>query len=241
MSRTSRTSAPPGTPGQHDSWQGWAPRGIAMLEDLGDEVPHHFQVPQHPDGEPEVPRNFESLEEYLKFKEDYVYVHDKWHSGFRERMALFHSYSDLEETADHEEDELRGTSLPVFMTLRPSGDLRCHRHVLVEDLGVSKDAIISLINLAKCNGPHGVMEANRILFHLMKDKSDSTWRSPDGASGWVKNSVVDANEALRNWTSWEGPNAHPSIRPGRPSRTSWTPSASSSSRSFAPPRTREVR
>ena len=245
---TSRSAWTPGPPGHSDSWHAWAPRGIAMLEDLGDKVPTHLRVPPHPHEEwpnvmtPDVPTNFETLEAYLEFRKDYVFTHQGRSSGYRERVALFLDYEDLEGTADAIDDELKDTSLPVFMALRPEGDLKCHRHVLIEDLGVSTDTIISLICLSK-NGSHGTMEANRILYHLIKDKgtAHAEWHQPDGASRWVYQCVQEANEALLNWRSWQGVNYNPSIRPGRPTRASVAGDASRYSRTSGPPRSREVR
>jgi len=246
---SSRTSWTPGPRAQADSWESWAPRGLAMLEDLGHTVPSDFAVPPHPlefvpHVASDVPADFEALDDYLKFRRDYIDQHDYKSSGYRDRQGLFNSYEDLEETATSKEDELFNTYLPVFMTLRPVGDLHCFRHVLVDELNVSFDTIQQLINLTKNNGPEGPLEANRILYHLMKDKGTShdTWRSRDGPSRWVFQCVQEANDAIRNWRSWEAPQADPTIRPGRPRRSSWDADASSSSaRTFSPPRTREVR
>ena len=127
---TSRGSWTTGPPGHADSWHAWAPRGIAMLEDLGDKAPTNLRVPPHPHEEwlivmtPEVADHFETLEAYLEFRKDYVFTHQGRSSGYRERVALFLSYEDLEGTADASDDELKDTSLPVFMTLRPGGKLK---------------------------------------------------------------------------------------------------------------------
>ena len=189
---------------------------------------------------PDVPDHFETLEKYISFRNDYVWTHQKRSSGYRERVALYEEHQDLEYTADDNEDELKGTEIPVFMTLRPRGDLKCHRHLLVEDLGLSKDVIISLICLTE-KGPYGIMEANRILYHLIKDKASTEWHQADGPSRWVHQCVQEANEALLNWRSWKGVNFNPSIHPGRPTRASVAGDASRSSRTSGPPRSREVR
>jgi len=228
------------------AWQGWAPRGIALLENLGDKVPSHFPVPPHPHAEwpncmtPEVPDHFETLDKYIEFRTDYVWTWQKRSSGYRERVALYEEHQDLEHTADGEEDELKGTELPVFMTLRPMGDLRCHRHLLVEDLQLSKNTIQSLISLTE-KGPDGILEANRILYHLIKDKAETQWHQADGASRWVHQCVQEASEALLNWRSWNGRNFNPSIHPGRPHRSSVAGDASRSGRTSGPPFSREVR
>ena len=64
-----------------------------MLEDLGAECPQHIKVPPHHMEScpnvmtPEVPTNFESLDKYLEFRINYVFIHEGRHSGLRERMA----------------------------------------------------------------------------------------------------------------------------------------------------------
>ena len=61
----------------------------------------------------------------------------------------------------------------------------------------AKQAFVELID----HGPSGRLEANRILFHMLKDNEFKEWNS--GPSGYMVNCVNEAQTALLNWRAWD--------------------------------------
>ena len=88
---------------------------------------------------------------------------------------------------------------PPWMVLVPAPRLAHLRTFVDETLALDDRARQSFIELID-SGPSGAREANRILYHTLKD-SEGGWRK--GPSQYIGSCVAEAQEALANWQEWD--------------------------------------
>ena len=92
---------------------------------------------------------------------------------------------------------------PAWMTLEPSSDIIEWKEVLEAVRGMDERAIQAFVRVLKSPGGHsGFYEANRILFHLLKDTTSASTSS--GRVGpWMQRATTEALEAISNYLEWD--------------------------------------
>ena len=69
----------------------------------------------------------------------------------------------------------------------------------VEDL--DNPAIGSVVSLANTQGKYGTIEACKLIYHILKDRSSGSFRP---SNSWLVSSIGEARQALRNQQKWDG-------------------------------------
>ena len=131
--------------------------------------------------------------------------------------------------------------LPGFWTLAPDESLCCWREVLEGDLKCDFRSLECFVNLVRTD-LYGYMEGTRLLYHLIKDSSKSSWRDAQGPAAWLAKGVLESKEAMADKAAWDGPSlllkkgkgkgkgtwSMPPMGPQERSRSSYTYASSSS-------------
>ena len=150
--------------------------------------------------------------------------------GGEHRQVLRHMQEALEQAAEPEWIHDRVAiwrsvpehlvNAPTWMTLMPDQDLKCYKSILQDDLNLDWTSIGSWVELVR-NGRLGYQEGCRILAHLVKDSSSSSWRSTSGPSGWLARATAEAQEAIANWREWDAPPPQSTSSSSSAPRASW--------------------
>ena len=90
----------------------------------------------------------------------------------------------------------------AWMTLEPSGEMGEWKEVLEAVPMMDIRAIEAFVRVLRAPGTFsGFYEANRILFHLLKD-STSASRSSGRVGPWMQRASTEALDAISNWHEW---------------------------------------
>ena len=95
-------------------------------------------------------------------------------------------------------DELENVP-PRWFTLEHLGALAEWVEVLEDDFELDDEAIGNIVGLCS-QGKLGCFEANRVLYHLMKDSEQGPRDTP---AAWVHRTTEESREAMMDWALWE--------------------------------------
>ena len=92
---------------------------------------------------------------------------------------------------------------PPYLTLNVSENLKEWRPLLEEDPNIEWDQpqVLGWWNQVLTHPHAGTFEANRILFHLIKQTRVA--RDDWNVLGWFINTCKESIEALNNWSAWD--------------------------------------
>ena len=92
--------------------------------------------------------------------------------------------------------------LQAWQTLDPDGELGEWSETLHNHPGIDARCLEDLATLVELPGNLGAYEANRVLFHLLKDTASASSDNPR-LGPWLHRVVNESLESIRNWQDWD--------------------------------------